>query len=82
MYYKFNKFHFRMTHHTTVVATARAHCVTRKFIALIGISDQSFRIYKTQYTQVDVLTRFAGITYLLLWKKKYLNYRLRYSDND
>jgi hypothetical protein len=50
MYYKFNKSHFRMTHHTTVVATARAHCVTRKFIALIGISDKSFRIYKTQYT--------------------------------
>ena len=47
MYYKFNKFHFRMTQHTTVVATARAHCVTRQFMALIGMSDQSFRIYIT-----------------------------------
>jgi len=80
MYNKFNKFHFRMAQHTTVVATAWAHCVTRKFIALIGMSDQSFRIYITQYTQVNVLTPFARITYQLRWKKKYLIYRPRYSD--
>ena len=69
MYYKFNKFHFCMPQHTTVVALARAHCVTRKFIALIGMSDQSFRIYITQYTQVNVLTRFAGVTYPLLGRR-------------
>jgi len=34
------------TQHTTVVATPRAHCATRQFIALIGMSDQSFRIIK------------------------------------
>ena len=69
MHYKINKFHFRMSQHTTVVPTATSHCVTRKFIALIGMSDQSFRIYITQYTQVNVLNRFAGVTYTLLERR-------------
>ena len=43
--------------------------MTRQFIALIGMSDQSFRIYITQYTQVNVLTRFAGVTYPLLGRR-------------
>jgi len=57
MYYKFNKFHFRMTQHTTVVATARAHCATRKFVALIGMSDQSFRIYIREISLENCSTR-------------------------
>jgi len=62
-----------------VVATARTHCATRQFIALIGMSDQSFRIYITQYTQVNVLTRLPALhTHYL--EEEILNYRLRYSD--
>jgi len=49
-------------------------------MALIGMSDQSFRIYITQYTQVNVLTRFAGVTYPLL-ERRNISIRLRYSDS-
>ena len=48
--------------------------MTRKFVALVGMPDQSLRVYITQYTQVNALTHFTGVTRLLLGRRNYLKH--------